>query len=233
MPGDQRHGLPEKPSWAITAAKVIDDPAHDRVHFEGGRLQLFGFNLPLLPIFNISRGTGGAPAGSCLTSAIRPARGRAALPYHWQLGPNRDATITPHLYTGVLPAIEVKYRELNSIGAFQVGGFLTYGTIENVNPAATSTRKGFRGYVEANGKFQLDPEWSITASLRAASDKTVTRRYDITSDDRLRSVIDVERISPDSYISIAGWAFQGLRVDDRAEANPDCTAGHRRAVPAR
>jgi LPS-assembly protein len=79
---------------------------------------------------------------------------------------------------------------------------------------ATSTRKGFRGYAEANGKFQLDPLWSVTASLRAASDKTVTRRYDITSDDRLRSVINVERISPDSYISIAGWAFQGLRADD-------------------
>ena len=137
-----------------------------------------------------------------------------ALPYHWQMGPNRDATLTPHLYTGVLPAIEAKYRELNSIGAFQVGGFLTYGTIENVNPDATSTRKGVRGYFEANGKFQLDPVWSITGSLRAASDKTVTRRYDITTDDRLRSVINVERISPDSYISIAGWAFQGLRVDD-------------------
>src|SRR6478672_4483683 len=53
-------GCPKQPSWAITAAKVVDDPAHDRVHFEGGRLQLFGLNLPLLPVFNINRGTGGA-----------------------------------------------------------------------------------------------------------------------------------------------------------------------------
>jgi LPS-assembly protein len=30
----------------------------------------------------------------------------------------------------------------------------------------------------------------------------------------VRSVINVERIDPNSYISIAGWAFQGLRVDD-------------------
>jgi len=113
-----------------------------------------------------------------------------------------------------LPAIEGKYHHLDRIGAFQVGGFLTYGTIENVNPQATSTRKGLRAYVDANGKAQLDPLWSVTSSLRAASDKTVTRRYDITSDDRLRSFVNAERISPDSYISIAGWAFQGLRVDD-------------------
>jgi len=208
-------GCPKKPSWAITAARVIDDPAHGRVHFEGGRLQLFGINLPLLPVFNINRGGGGATGWLVPDISVSTKKGfELALPYHWQLGPNRDATITPHLYTGVLPAIEGKYRELNSIGAFQIGGFLTYGTIENVNPLATSTRKGFRAYGEANGKFQLDPVWSITASLRAASDKTVTRRYDITSDDRLRSVINVERIDDDSYISIAGWAFQGLRVDD-------------------
>ena len=30
----------------------------------------------------------------------------------------------------------------------------------------------------------------------------------------LRNFIDVERIDRNSYISIAGWAFQGLRVDD-------------------
>ena len=62
--------------------------------------------------------------------------------------------------------------------------------------------------------------WSITGSLRAATDKTVTRRYDITNDDRLRNVVNAERISPDSYISIAGWAFQGLRVDDEQKQIP-------------
>ena len=51
---------------------------------------------------------------------------------------------------------------------------------------------------------------------RSAPRATRPSRAATTSprDDRLRSVIDVERISPDSYISIAGWAFQGLRVDD-------------------
>jgi LPS-assembly protein len=143
-----------------------------------------------------------------------------ALPYHWQIGSNRDLTLTPHVYTGVLPAIELKYRQLNDIGAFQVGGFLTYGKIENIDPNDTTTSRGLRGYFEANGKAQLDPLWSITGSFRVASDKTVTRRYDITNDDRLRNVVKAERISPDSYISIAGWAFEGLRADDRQKEIP-------------
>ncbi|MEP7129791.1 MAG: LPS assembly protein LptD [Sphingomicrobium sp.] len=214
-------GCPKRPSWAITAARVIDDPAQKRVRFEGGRLQLFGVTLPLLPVFNIARGNVGATGWLVPDLSLSTKKGfEVALPYHWQIAPNRDLTLTSHVYTGVLPAIEAKYRELNSFAAFQIGGFLTYGTIENVNPDATSTSQGFRAYFEANGKAQLDPYWSITGSIRAASDKTVTRRYDISSDDRLRSFVNAERISPDSYISIAGWAFQGLRADDQQKQIP-------------
>lgn len=208
-------GCPKRPSWAITAAKVIDDPSHERVRFIGGHLQLFGINLPLLPIFNISRGTEGATGWLAPDFSISSKKGfEIAEPYHWQIGPNRDLTLTPHIYTGVLPAIEAKYRQLNKWGAFQVGGFLTYGEVESVDPDVTDTRTGFRGYFEANGKAQLDPLWSITTSLRAATDKTLTRRYDITDDDQLRNVVNVERISPNSYITIAGWAFEGLRAED-------------------
>ena len=214
-------GCPKRPSWAITAAKVIDDPSTGRVRFIGGRLQLFGVTLPLLPVFNVSRGNEGATGWLAPEFSVSSKKGfEIAEPYHWQIGPNRDFTLTPHLYTGVFPAIEAKYRQLDKWGAFQLGGFLTYGTIESVDPTVTSTRKGVRGYFEANGKAQLDPLWSITTSFRVASDKTITRRYDITNDDRLRNVINAERISPDSYISIAGWAFEGLRADDRQKAIP-------------
>ena len=215
-------GCPKRPSWAITAARVIDDPKTERIRFEGGRLQLFGINIPLLPVFNIASGNEGATGWLVPDIAVSSRNGfELALPYHWQIGPNRDATITPHVYTSVLPAIEAKYRELNSVGAFQVGGFLTYGRIDQIDPTSTAPEKrSLRGYFDGNGRWQLDPAWTITASLRAATDKTVTRRYDITNDDRLRNVINAERITPDSYVSIAGWAFQGLRVDDHQKQIP-------------
>ena len=219
-------GCPRRPSWAITAARVIYDPKADRVRFQGGRMQIFGVTLPLLPIFSIATaGDAGGISGVLVPNiSISHKRGlEVALPYYHRFGTNRDLTLTPHVYTGVLPAIEAKYRELNRIGAFQLGGFLTYGRIERLTelgePEETQD-KGIRGYFEGNGKFQLDPLWSVTASGRVATDKTVTRRYDITHDDRLRSVVNVERISPNSYVSIAGWAFQGLRVDDEQKRIP-------------
>jgi LPS-assembly protein len=215
-------GCPKRPSWAITAVRVIDEPARKRVRFEGGRLQLFGMTLPLLPVFNIPRDQRGGATGFLVPDiAYSSVKGvEVAQPYHWQFGPNRDLTITPHVYTGVLPSVEAKYRQLSSFGAFQLGGFLTYGTIENVNSDVPSNRKGLRGYFEGNGKAQLDPLWSITSSLRLATDKTVARRYDISYDDRLRSFVNAERISPNSYITIAAWAFQGLRQDDQQKQIP-------------
>jgi len=213
-------GCPRNPSWAITATQVIYDPGSQRVRFRGGRMQIFGITLPLLPIFSLATGGAGGGVSGFLVPDISLSHSRGfeiALPYYHRIGPNRDFTITPHVYTKKLPAIEARYRELNRYGAFQIGGFLTYGRIEELTelgePEETG-EKGIRGYFEANGKFQLSPLWSITGSTRIASDKTVARRYDITEDDRLRSFINAERISPNSYISIAGWAFEGLRVDD-------------------
>jgi len=209
-------GCPRRPSWSITAARVINDPAHKRIKFRGGRLQLFGINLPLLPIFSVGTGTDGTTGILVPDISYSTKKGfELAVPYHWQIAPNRDLTITPHVYSGVLPAIEGKYRQLGTVGAFQLGGFLTYGTIESADPDTVADEgRGVRAYVEGNGRAQIDPLWSITGAFRWASDKTVTRRYDITRDDRLRNFVNAERITPNSYVTIAGWAFQGLRVDD-------------------
>jgi LPS-assembly protein len=209
-------GCARRPSWMITAAQVIDDPATGRVRFRGGRIQLFGITLPLLPIFSV--GTNGEGATGWLVPELKVSRNNGfevALPYYWRIAPNRDFAAIPHLYTGTLPAIEARYRGLTTTGAFQLGGFLAYSQVENADltPRTDGGRK-LRGYFEANGRFQLDPKWTITGFTRVATDKTMTRRYDITRDDRLRSAINAERITPNSYISIAGWAFQGLRVDD-------------------
>lgn len=219
-PVTSESGCPRRPSWSISAARVTYDPARSRVRFSGGRLQLFGISLPLLPIFSVGTGedTGGITGWLVPDISYSNRNGlEIAFPYYGRLGSNRDFTITPHIYTGSLPAIEARYRELNSLGAFQLGGFLTYGRVDNADLAAATTgdrRRDVRGYFEANGKAQLDPLWSVTSALRLATDKTVTRRYDISRDDRLRNFVNAERISPNNYITIAGWAFQGLRADD-------------------
>jgi len=71
----------------------------------------------------------------------------------------------------------------------------------------------FRGYFAANGRYQLSEHWQFTGSTRIASDRTFLRRYDISRDDRLRTVAELERIDADSYFVVAGFATQTLRLD--------------------
>ncbi|MDB5717213.1 MAG: organic solvent tolerance protein, partial [Sphingomonas bacterium] len=88
---------------------------------------------------------------------------------------------------------------------------------DDVGVAGVSTatsQNDCRGYFESAGRYQLSPAWSISQSFRVASDRTFLRRYDISNDDRLRSTINAERITDDSYLSIAGWAVQSLRSTD-------------------
>jgi LPS-assembly protein len=218
-------GCPRDPSWKISAARVSHDSSTGRIRFNGGRLTVLGVTLPLLPVFSIGDGSQKGGFSGALVPGFRIDSNNGLeldFPYYWRVDRNRDLTVTPHIYTDALPALEAKWRHLTSNGAYQLGGFVTYGDIpdpDEIDPTPDD-RKGFRGYFEGNGRFQLDPHWTLTGSFRAATVKTVARRYDITRDDRLRSFINAERIDLDSYISIEGWAFQGLRSTDQQDRIP-------------
>ncbi|WP_424141259.1 LPS-assembly protein LptD [Sphingosinicella humi] len=218
-------GCPRDPTWKITAVKVVHDPIKNRIRYVGATLSLFGMPIIGLPGLSHPDGTEAGGTG-LLVPDIRISRSNGlelSLPYYLKIAPNKDATITPHIYTDVLPMLEGRYRQLTELGAFELGAYVTHSSRIGLDPLGSPTldrNEGIRAYLEGSGKFQLDPEWSITASGRYVTDRTFLRRYDISRDDRLRSVVNAERINEDSYISIAGWAFQGLRLTDVAGQQP-------------
>lgn len=218
-------GCPKDPTWQINAVRVVHDPVRKRITYKGASLNLLG--MPIVALPGLSHPDGSESGGSgLLVPDVRISRnngGEIALPYYWRIADNRDLTITPHVYTEVLPALEAQYRQLTSLGAFQVSGFVTYGSrvsLDSTGAAIPDRNRSLRGYVDANGRFQLTPAWSITGSGRYVTDRTFLRRYDISQEDRLRSMLDIERVARNSYISVAGWAFQGLRPNDVGRPQP-------------
>jgi LPS-assembly protein len=213
---------PKEPTWKITAVRVIYDTNRRRVFYQGARLHLFGISSIPLPLLSNPVGQGGG--SGVLVPDIRFSRVNGlelSLPYHFKLAPNRDITLTPHVYSDVLPALEVQYRALTGNGAYQVSGMVTESRRQPaaINPGLVSERD-IRGFVDATGRFQLDPKWSVTGQLRVASDRTFLRRYDISRDDRLRSMIRAERLGGDSYFALTGWATQTLRINDPQGQQP-------------
>ena len=214
-PVTDSNGCPRKPSWQIGAVRIIHDPINQRLTFKGARLEMFGVPLFVLPTLTQPLGTGGS--NGLLFPDLRYTRTNGlevSLPYYVKINTNRDFTVTPHSYSGALPAIEGEYRALTRNGAYQINAIGTYGSrIPIVTPGIAPQRK-FRGYLDASGRFQLDPAWSISGSIRRVTDRTFLRRYDISRDDRLRSTVRVEHIDANSYFSLTGWAIQTLRTGD-------------------
>ena len=211
---------PHEPSWKITALRIVHDGDRHRIYYKDARFSLFGHTVLALPAFSHPDGSNDEGGGSgTLMPNLQYSKATGAefaLPYYFQLAPNRDLTLTPHLYTGVLPAIEGEYRALDTHGAFQVRAMGTYGSRlpAQVDATGLDSDKGLRGFIDANGRYQLSPEWSVSGQLRAESDRTFMRRYGISNDDRLRSNLAVERIDDKSYLSIGGWFTQTLRAGD-------------------
>ena len=208
-------GCPHQPSWRITAKRVVYDPDKKQVRFFGSQIELFGVRLIPLPTIVIA--TDGRPVSGLLIPDIQLSASNGVQfsdTWYQRLGTSGDLKVTGYIFTKALPMVSAQYRQLLGTGAFQITGYATRSSRIPIGGTATNSQKDFRGYLYANGKFQFTPNWGLTTSIRIASDRTFLRRYDISRDDRLRSNVTLERIDPNSYFSLAGWATQTLRVGD-------------------
>lgn len=206
-------GCPKEPSWRITADRVIYSPVDKIVRFRGAYLEIFGARL--IPLPGLSVRTDGRPVSGFLIPDIQYSRNNGlevSGSYYLNLAPNKDLTVSAYAFTDAPPMASAQWRHLTDRGAYQATGYLTYSRRLDPFGGAASGADRLRGYIFANGRFQFDPNWSLTFSARRATDRTFLRRYDISRDDRLRSMIEIERIDQDSYLTIAGYATQTLRL---------------------
>ncbi|WP_200870473.1 LPS-assembly protein LptD [Sphingomonas sp. RIT328] len=216
-------GCPKTPSWQITAVRILYRPDRERVYFGGGQFHLFG--LPAVPLPAFSMPTGGGSESGLLAPDLQLDRVNGlelVTPYYFRLAPNKGLTLTPHIFSAVLPMMQARYEALSTKGAFQVTGYLTESRrSDDLNTTTpTDTERAFRGYIDGIARYQLDPYWSISGSARIASDRTFLRRYDISRDDRLRTTASLERIDPNTYFALTGWYIQTLRVNDPQGTQP-------------
>lgn len=206
-------GCARSPSWRITAERVWYDSETAQIRFTEAYLELFGARILPLPGLTV-RADGRASTGFFVPDIGLTASNGIEISdsYYIRLAENRDLTLTGYVYTGAAPMVSARYRQLTENGAFQATGYATYSSRIPLNATTPTEENNFRGYLAANGRFQLDENWTASGSIRVASDRTFLRRYDISREDRIRSVIELERIDDNSYVSIAGWATQALLV---------------------
>jgi LPS-assembly protein len=212
---EDEDGCPKQPSWRIVAERVVYDPDEKRIRFRGAQLEIFGKRL--LPLPGLAVTTDGRAMSGFTVPDLRYSASNGleiSQGFYVRMAQNQDLLATAYVYTDAPPMVSAQYRALVDKGAFQITGYATRSAKVPIGPGTGTQQGDWRGYLFANGKLQFSPEWSLTASARIATDRTFLRRYDISRDDRLRSTFNLEHITEKSYLSIAGWATQTLRVGD-------------------
>ncbi len=207
-------GCPQNPSWRVTARRVIYDQNASRIRFEGAMLELFG--APVLPMPGLAIRTDGRAESGFLVPDVRVTQVNGlelSGEYYWRIADNADLALGAYVFSNVAPMASAKWRHLTEKGAYQATGYVTFSDRTTDFTGQQGFQRDPRGYFDGNGRFQFSPDWSLTGSIRLASDRTFLRRYDISRDDRLRSTMNLERITERSYLSIAGWATQTLRLN--------------------
>lgn len=218
-------GCPREPLWQIKAVKVIHDPERHRIFYRRARVEMFGVPVFYFPSFSHPDGSSGKASG-LLQPDVQYRRSIGAgvgVPYNIVLGPDADVTVKPWVFTGVNPALDVSARKLFAIGPVQARAFFTYTHQTDYAPDGTTPvdrGRRFRGYFEANGRFQHNSELRSTFSTRLTTDDTFNRRYSLDYDDSLRTTYNLERFRTNSYLSIAGWGFQNLRATSGPDSTP-------------
>src|SRR3546814_6416493 len=98
------------------------------IFYRDARMEILGVPLIWLPRMSHPDGSGASGSG-LLVPDVRISRVNGvelSFPYYLSLSQSHDLTVTPHVYTEVLPALEVEYRRMTSMGPFEIGGIGPY-----------------------------------------------------------------------------------------------------------
>ncbi len=201
------------PIWQIRARRVVHDREERQLYFENARFEVAGvpvawFPRLRLPDPTLERTTGVlAPrfsADDLLGTGIE-------VPYFITLGPSRDLTLRPFVTNQETRSLGFRYRQ-----AFDAGDLLVTGAVsrDEVRPGE------MRGYVFAEGVFDLPRDYRLEFDLEGVSDDNYLLNYDITEKDRLDSRAAITRIDREDRLLAEIITFDTLREGERNRFQP-------------
>ena len=202
----------QTPLWEIRASRVVHDKETRQIYFEDANLRLFGVPVAYIPRLRMPDPTLERARGWLLPSIRSTSQLGFGImaPYFVPIGENRDLTITPYISTNDAQTLGLRYRQAFWNGYFQAEGAVSRDQID----------PGTRGYLFANGYFGLPDSFTLSFGLQMASDNSYLQDYGISSQDRLDSFIQVERVKRDNYIYAGLTHLASLRDEDSSDTQP-------------
>jgi LPS-assembly protein len=227
-------GNSKEPSLSIQAEKVVQDEALRAILYRNAVFKVGGVPVLWLPAFAHPDPTVERASGF-LVPTINYDDGRGLsveTPYLVVVSPSEDWLISPQFNTRVLPFLNLQWRRRFTDGTVVLRGGATYarnfGDFDLDGDGRAESNVDFddrtaRSYFLGHGRFDPVGPWRWGFTAERTSDKTLFDRYDIQDpyqdnglyygdQRRLISQIYAERQTTRSYLSVAAFTVQSLRV---------------------
>ena len=235
-------GEPKTPSISIQAEKVVQDEELRAILYRNAVFKVGGVPVFWLPVFAHPDPTVDRASGFLVpTLSFDEGRGISIeIPYLHVVSPSEDWLISPQINTDVQPFLNAQWRRRFSNGMIVARAGYTYAQkfgdfdLDGDGSAESNVDYGdrtHRSYLLAHGRFDLEGPWRWGFTAERTSDKTLFDRYDVRSpyqdnglyygdERRLISQLYAERQTQRSYLSIAAFSIQSLRVSEFNAVTP-------------
>ncbi len=200
------------PLWQIRARRVIHDQLERQLYFEGAQLRVLDFPVFYFPYLRLpdptlDRATGFLVPSIRSTSQLGTG---VQVPYFFKIGDHKDLTLTPYV-SAQTKTLGYRYRQAFKNGRIQIEGAFTR---DDVQPDQD------RGYLFANGFFNLKNDYRLSFNLRTTSDDAYLADYGLPDFDRLRSEIALTRIKRDTAFRTSFIHYKTLRDSEDQDEIP-------------
>ncbi|GIL37900.1 LPS-assembly protein LptD [Roseiterribacter gracilis] len=202
------------PIWQIKARTTTHDEEDHRISYRDATMEMFGVPVLWTPWFSHPD-----PSVKRKSGFLNPQIGfKSQLGgvmrnfYYWDIEPDLDATIELSEFTQQGPLFGAQIRKRFENGLIRLGGSITESNITSSNGTAIEgEKKGIRGHIFGEGRFDLDDNWRAGFDLARSLDDVYVRRYGYSTLDVLRNRVFAEGFFGRSYVNASAYAFQDLR----------------------
>jgi LPS-assembly protein len=218
------------PIWQIKAVRIVHDSEAKEIEYRDAILELAGIPVFYTPYLSQPDPTVHRRSGFLFPSFGHETGLGSVLktPYYWDLGPDRDVTLSPYFTTDQGPVLETEYRQRFTNGSLFFDGSLTYGDASG--SAVPTGQQEYRGHIIGNGRFDIDDTFRTGFDLARATDATYMRRYGFggggngigsaNSTNELTTTAYVEGFSERNYGRISGYTFQDIQAGANSSQTP-------------
>ncbi len=189
------------PGWKLKAGSIYQDNETKTIHYDHARIHLFNIPVLYLPYFSHPDPSVKKRSGFLMpTFETDQNLGDAfSMPIFYNIKSNMDLTFTPTLQSKSNDFYSFNFRHLSNLGLFNIDTSID----DNDDGSGTSNHLFFDGDIN-------NPYGSLKTFLQTSNNDTYMRKNKINKLTVLKSGINFERSTADSYLSIDTNSYKHL-----------------------